>query len=560
MKLIKFLLRYSRGILALAIIAGIIAGASSMGLLAVIGARLRGNASGQNLLLSFVALCVVYPLMRAASEMLLALLAQTAVLDLRMRLSRQIMAAPLRHLEKIGAPRTTAALIEDVNSITNGVFVVPSICINAVTVLGCLIYLGWLSWLVLLMVLVLLVGGTLIYRIPMTFATKHLIKARQLADALYGNFRALTQGTKELKIHAPRRADFFAQELQATAKALRAENLSAQRIFTVAGIWGQLIFYIAIGFLLFGVPAIQRVDMVALTSYALTILFMAGPLTATVTMMPIFNRSAVALKKIEELGLSLASQSTEEVVTTTPAAPPAWQSLQMIEVTHVFHRERENSTFTLGPINLTFRPGELVFLIGGNGSGKTTFAKLLTGLYLPERGHLRLNGEPITQRNREEYRQLFSVVFTDFFLFQNILGLGDVDVDKQARHYIELLQLQHKVEVKDGKLSTLDLSQGQRKRLALLTAYLEDRPFYVFDEWAADQDPLFKEVFYLQLLPELKARGKTILAISHDDRYYHLGDRIICLEDGQLEYDRSAGDTPHLHDNLRIASTDSVSA
>jgi putative ATP-binding cassette transporter len=229
-------------------------------------------------------------------------------------------------------------------------------------------------------------------------------------------------------------------------------------------------------------------------------------------------------------------------------------------VTHVYHRERENSIFTLGPINLTFRPGELVFLIGGNGSGKTTFAKLLTGLYLPERGHLRLNNEPITQRNREQYRQLFSVVFSDFFLFETMLGLGDVDVDKQARHYIELLQLQHKVEIKDGKLSTLDLSQGQRKRLALLAAYLEDRPFYVFDEWAADQDPLFKEIFYLQLLPELKARGKTVLAISHDDRYYHLGDRVIRLEDGQLEYDRPADGTPPLHDNSLAAASDAISA
>jgi putative ATP-binding cassette transporter len=560
MKLISFLLRYSRGVLALAVIAGIVAGASSMGLLAVIGARLRGNPSGRNLLLSFLVLCIVYPLMRAASEMLLALLAQKAVLDLRLRLSRQIMAAPLRHLEKIGAARTTAALIEDVNSITNGVFVVPSICINAVTVLGCLLYLGWLSPLVLLMVLVLLGGGTLIYYVPMKFATKHLTRARQLADALYGHFRALTQGTKELKIHAPRRADFFARELQATAESLRRENLSAQRIFTVAGTWGQLIFYIAIGFLLFAVPAIQRVDTPTLTSYALTLLFMTGPLTGTVTLMPIFNRSTVALRKIEDLGLSLASQSTEEGVTATPAAPPAWQSLELIEVTHVYHRERENSNFTLGPINLAFKPGELVFLIGGNGSGKTTFAKLLTGLYLPEHGHLRLNGEPITQRNREQFRQLFSVVFTDFFLFQNILGLGDVDVDKQARQYIELLQLQHKVEVKDGQLSTLDLSQGQRKRLALLAAYLEDRPFYVFDEWAADQDPLFKEVFYLQLLPELKARGKTVLAISHDDRYYHLGDRVICLENGQIEYDRSAGDAPHLRDDLRVAANDAVSA
>jgi putative ATP-binding cassette transporter len=312
--------------------------------------------------------------------------------------------------------------------------------------------------------------------------------------------------------------------------------------------------------MIFGVPLIQRVDTPLLMTYALTILFMAGPLTATITMVPVLNRTAVSLKKIEDLGLSLAGQSTEEGVTGVPAAPPVWQSLQLIEVTHVYHRERENSNFTLGPMNLTFRPGEIVFLVGGNGSGKTTFAKLLTGLYLPEHGHLRLDNVPVTQRSREQFRQLFSVVFSDFFLFETMLGLGDIDVDSRARQYIELLQLQHKVEVKEGKLSTLDLSQGQRKRLALLTAYLEDRTFYVFDEWAADQDPLFKEIFYLQLLPELKARGKTVLVISHDDRYYHLGDRVIRLENGQLEYDKRKDGSPHVFDSLRVPSTDIVNA
>src|SRR6185369_2296345 len=141
--------------------------------------------------------------------------------------------------------------------------------------------------------------------------------------------------------------------------------------------------------------------------------------------------------------------------------------------------------------------------------------------------------------SREQFRQLFSVVFSDFFLFETMLGLGDIDVDSRARQYIELLQLQHKVEVKDGKLSTLDLSQGQRKRLALLTAYLEDRTFYVFDEWAADQDPFFKEIFYLQLLPELKARGKTVLVISHDERYYYVADRFVKFDYGMIVLDET---------------------
>ena len=216
---------------------------------------------------------------------------------------------------------------------------------------------------------------------------------------------------------------------------------------------------------------------------------------------------------------------------------PAFESLELKGVTHSYHRELENKSFTLGPIDLSFAPGELVFLVGGNGSGKTTLAKLICGLYTPEFGEIRLNFEPVMAQGREAYRQLFSVVFSDFHLFENLLGLETVGLDSRADNYLKQLQLNHKVQIADGTFSTIDLSQGQRKRLALLTAFLENRPFYIFDEWAADQDPLFKEVFYLQLLPELKAQGKTVLVISHDDRYYTIADRIIKLDYGKLNHD-----------------------
>src|SRR5205823_2826656 len=196
--------------------------------------------------------------------------------------------------------------------------------------------------------------------------------------------------------------------------------------------------------------------------------------------------------------------------------------------------EHEDSSFTLGPINLTFQPGELVFLVGGNGSGKSTLAKIVSGLYLPEAGEIKLDGEIINHKNRDQYRQLFSAVFADFYLFDNLLGLKNGDVDARAAEYLKRLHLHHKIKITDGVLSTTAVSQGQRKRLALLTAYLEDRPFYLFDEWASDQDPAFKKVFYDQLLPELKARGKTVLVITHDDKYFDAADRIIKLDYGKL--------------------------
>ena len=189
--------------------------------------------------------------------------------------------------------------------------------------------------------------------------------------------------------------------------------------------------------------------------------------------------------------------------------------------------------FTLGPISLELHPGELVFVIGGNGSGKSTFVKVLAGLYQPAQGNVTLAGTVITDANREWYREHFSVVFSDFHLFNKLLGQSDAQAESLALQYLRLLHMDQKVTVQERTFSTLDLSQGQRKRLALVTAYLEDRPIYVFDEWAADQDPQYKEIFYKTLLPDLRERGKSVVVITHDDRYFHLGNQVIKLEDGK---------------------------
>jgi putative ATP-binding cassette transporter len=211
--------------------------------------------------------------------------------------------------------------------------------------------------------------------------------------------------------------------------------------------------------------------------------------------------------------------------------------LELAGVTHAYRGEGEDG-FLLGPIDLRLRRGELVFLVGGNGSGKTTLAKLLVGLYAPAAGEVRLNGRPVGDPQGEYYRQLFSATFADGHLFDRLLGLELAQVDAQAEGYLALLGLGHQVRAEGGRLSTIELSQGQRKRLALLTAYLEDRPVYVFDEWAADQDPRFKEVFYTRLLPELKGRGKAVLVISHDDRYFHVADRVVRLDSGTIQEKR----------------------
>lgn len=539
MKLFLFFLHYSRRNAILAILAGIISGVSSTGMLAVINASLRSNGpSPRTLLWAFVALCLMLPLARFASESLLIRLGQGALLELRMRLCRQILATPLRHLEEFGAPRLMSSLTDDIPTITNALLAIPVICINIAVVIGGLIYLGWLSWWVLLILLCFMAVGITTYQLAVIKAVRFMHAAREHTEALFSHFRALTEGTKELKLHRRRREVFAEDVLKSSATSFRRESVKATTVYAGAASWGQALGFVVIGLLVFAIPAWYSFSVQVMTGYVLVLLFVMTPLQVVMNTLPNLSRANIAVGRVEQLGLSLTKYAAEERTSERNDLPATWQNLELREVMHTYHSEEKDEGFMLGPIDLTLRPGELVFFTGGNGSGKTTLAKLLVGLYAPESGEILLDGKPITEENRDHYRQIFAAVFSDFYLFDSLLGIESQQLDENAFEYLKQLQLTQKVQVNNGVLSTTKLSQGQRKRLALLTAYLEDRPIYLFDEWAADQDPLFKQVFYYELLPELKARGKTVLVISHDDRFYEVGDRIIKLDYGKIVYDQ----------------------
>jgi putative ATP-binding cassette transporter len=357
--------------------------------------------------------------------------------------------------------------------------------------------------------------------------------ARAEEDRLFSHFRALTDGIKELKLHRTRRGAFY-DNIRDTTETYQQHNVAAETCFIAAQNWNHLLYFALIALILFVMPHLASFNRETLTGYVITSLYLMGPLAGVMTSLSLFGRASVALQKVEQLGVSLAAHSTETCSFDRVESEGSFSGLELKGVVHSYHREEEDSHFVLGPIDLVFHPGELVFLVGGNGSGKSTLAKILAGLYVPEAGEIRLDGRLITDANRDEYRQLFSAVFADFYLFENLLGLHSANLDAQAEEYLERLHLHHKVKIRNGALSTTAVSQGQRKRLALLTAYLEDRPFYLFDEWAADQDPYFKGVFYTQLLPDLKSRGKTVVVISHDDKYFDTADRIIKLDYGKL--------------------------
>jgi putative pyoverdin transport system ATP-binding/permease protein len=537
MNLIYFLLRSAWGMVAIAIVTGFLSGGSSAGLIALVSNATTRSLSERLTFIAggFVGLAVVALITSIVSQVMLVRLSQNAVLELRMRLSRQILSCELSHLEGLGNPRLLATLTEDIQSVANAVYQMPTLFINLAIVVGCVAYITWLSWLVLVMVIGLAIVAIASCKWLLNKGQKLLTLAREDEDQLFKHLSTLTVGIKELKLHYRRRQAFLEKKLQSTATDFRHHNVSGLTMFAATSSWGQLIFFFALGFVLFALPNLLEVNAQTLSGYILTFTYLMMPMNNIISKLPLLTKANISLQKIDSLGLSLSNRS--EISTVPPALKSSLRSLKLKGVTHTYATEQEDSGFIFSPIDLTLYPQEIVFIIGGNGSGKSTLAKLITGLYIPENGEIFLDGELISDQNREWYRQHFSVVFSDFYVFEELLGLENPDIDIKAQKYLQQLQLDHKVKIENGKLSTIALSQGQRKRLSLLTAYLEDRLIYLFDEWAADQDPSFKQVFYTQLLPELRDQGKTILVISHDDHYFYLADRVIKLEYGKIEYD-----------------------
>ncbi len=544
MTFLAFLLRASWRTVALAVAAALVSGAGSAGLVALSNAALAryGHAKAA-FLAAFAALALVVLVTRTASRVLLVHLTQRSIFDLQLGIARRILAAPYRRLEEAGSARLLAALTDDVQAIGEALPAVPIFATNFATVAGVLTYLGWLAWPVLLGVLGVVAVGALGFRLVAGAAMRAFERAREERDGLFAHFRALTDGLKELKLGAARREAFVAGALEPAAEAYRRRVTRGRTLYTSASGATQALYFTVLGLLVFALPAATGLPQETATGFVLGFFFILSPLDEIMDWSPLISRADVAVRKLDALGLSLAQAAEPD-----PAAPPPARAVRidLVHVTHRYTREREERTFTLGPVDLAVRPGELLFLVGGNGSGKTTLAKLLTGLYAPESGEVRLDGEPVTEATRPAYRELFAAVFSDGFLFDRLLGLASPDLDARARDYLRRLELDHKVAIEGGVLSTTALSQGQRKRLALLAAYLEDRPVYLFDEWASDQDPVFKAVFYRQILPDLKRRGKAVVVISHDDRYYDAADRIVKLESGRIvsttATTRTAGD------------------
>jgi putative ATP-binding cassette transporter len=532
MKIFLYLFRQSRLLLSFATLTSLITGLSGAGLATLIGRGISGQATPGDAWL-FFGLCLAFVLSRSVSEIALIHIVQDVILRLRIDLSRQVLGTPLKKLQELGKSELFAIMTNDISVFVQAFQALPMILGNLALVTSCFAYMAWLSWKLFLLFAVVLVSCMVGYQLAVSRALNNMVELRAKLNDLYRHFNNLLDGTRELQLNARRGSHFIDKVIRPDAHIFRRLFIGAMSIYTSVTNLGLIVFYVVIGFLLFLLPQWSGQSSATLATFALTLLFLVRPITDLMNAIPNLRQAGISLKHIEKLEKALGVPDAV-AVGPDPFHSTGALSLELRGARHHYAGPTEDGSFMLGPMNLEVKSGEIVYIVGGNGSGKTTLAMLLLGFYEPEAGEIRLNGQVLTQENLLHYRKYFSAVFADFHLFEQLLETEEADIGKRAEQYVEKLQMAHKVTVADGKFSTIDLSSGQRKRLALVSSYLEDRPVYVFDEWAADQDPAFKQIFYTELLPELKARGKTVIIITHDDAYFHYADRIVKLENGHL--------------------------
>jgi putative ATP-binding cassette transporter len=507
-------------------------GLATAWLLAAINAGLHAeNAMTVPLLLHFAGLCLLSVGGSAVASIGNSIVGQKVIAALRKDISARIIRAPLAAIERQRSYRLMAVLTNDVDTVSAFTFNFSGYAVAFSIVVGSIVYLLVLSPISFLLVVTATILGIGVNIYAKRGWIRDYEGVRTATDSLQKQYRAIIDGAKELRLNRERSSRVHRLLLSGAANRIADLKIRAMRLFWLADAAGSAIFFAVIGVLLIVQHAL-KLDTGVISGTVLVLLYVKGPVEQIASGLPVLSQAQVSLRRIAAVSADFNAEETSSPERiSTPASFN--RSIDLCGVSYSFRGPDGRPQFELGPIDLTIRQGETLFIVGENGSGKTTAIKLILGLYAPTSGRIELDGSPLQEDSMDDYRQLFSAVFSDYFLFDDLVA-ADPDLARQAESYLARLEIGHKVRIEDGAFTTTDLSSGQRKRLALIHAYLERRPIMMFDEWAADQDPAFRRIFYTELLPDLKQQGKTLIVVSHDDRYFGFADRIIRLQEGKI--------------------------
>lgn len=457
---------------------------------------------------------------------------EDAIYNVRIRLTRKIKQVELPFIEEKGSNNLYARFTKSDTVISQSIPQITGAMQMSILLIFSFLYLAYISPLSFLISMISVITAAFVF-LSKTKHIKTLLQEVQRKEVNYfKSISHLVNGFKEIKINQQKGDDILQNIASQSAKI---EEIKIEVGKQESRLWGhgRILVYTLLPILVFVVPSYSEIHSDNIYKISSTILFITGPIAILINTLPVLNRVHLSIDELIQLEDEM-DKATVNVDKEGTRNTFIITDFHKINLSHVsFSYPNDGSEFLAGPFDEYIAKGELLFIIGGNGSGKSTFIKLFTGLYYPDKGNIYIDSIRIDKTKYSVYRNLFSVIYTDFHLFDKFYGVKDIDT-KKVNYWLRKMKIQDKVEYRDGGFTQTSLSTGQRKRLAFIAAMLEDKPILVIDEFAADQDPQFRKYFYENILPELKTMGKTVIAVTHDDHYFHIADRLLKMDEGRL--------------------------
>ncbi len=530
MKVLKVLQSEAGYFLPVFIILGLVSGGLSAFTMPLIGEIIddytTSHAFQRESLFKFMGLIFGGMIVRRYFSKFLINLTQRIVYKIRLDILEKVRQSNFRAFEGIGREKIYTAITRDASVVSGNAGQLVFLTTSLVTIVCVLAYIFYLSWIAFIATLFTMCVGVLIYTLRQRKIFNDLREARLLENTFFRYINQLLSGFKEVKMSQEKNEDIYKNYIEDVSHEARSLTTKSMVKYLDNTLMSNLSLWSLVTFVLFVLPHLTG-NYGDIFKYVVTVIYIIGPIGGVLTVIPSITQANISMQQIEELN----EQATKIIEKKEEVEDQQFESLELENVTFEYESEH-GDPFSIGPINLKVTKNDFIFIAGGNGSGKTTLFKILTGLYEPKTGVVKLNGKEIT--NHAAYRSVFSPIYSDFHLFDRLYGIPNVD-DEKVKEYIELMELSGKVTYEDGAFSKTSLSTGQRKRLALIASLIEDKPVLVLDEWAADQDPIFRKFFYEKMLTDLRKSGKTIIAITHDDNYFHVADELYKMEYGALE-------------------------
>jgi cyclic peptide transporter len=541
------------------VLLGMLSGFANTGVLFLITTSFYSNIPLKFLLFYFVLAFGLYVFGTKVVATKMINITNNITLDMRIDLINKIMSAKYQNFEKLLDGRIFTTLNDDTAVLARSANLVIGTLTSLITAVSAFIYLTTISFKATLVVMLVVVVMTFYYYLVSKVGRRYMERARDTQNVYMSLLNSLIKGYKELSMHLCKKTE-YRQDLVGSCRTFRDASVAASLKFLNANIIGNSFIMIILGVLSIVVPRVlSGFQTLTLISYIMVLLYLIGPIGALVGVIPGLTRIKVSWDRIKGfikvLDVQLQPHNAQQLfkkldrglndpeaaLSADDSPLPGKEPVESIVAEGVeFEYVDEDGTFgfAVGPIDISLAKGEILFIIGGNGSGKTTLAKVLTGLYIPTKGGVKINGSLVADTRLGEY---YTAIFSDYHLFQKIYEVDFERRTEEVNHLLKILDLERKVKIEGGKYSTISLSGGQRKRLALMQSYLEDCPIFLMDEFAANQDPQFRRFFYRELLPELKRQGKIIIAVTHDDHYFDVADHIVKLDMGKIDFVKRPG-------------------